>query len=662
MERWGKLGSWVVRRRAPCERHLLGVVLAGCLTAPGCLLHSSPVRANAEGRTLSANALKRLSLEELLDMEVTSVSRRPEKLSSAAASIQVITADDIRRSGVRSVPEALRLAPNLEVAQINARDWAISARGFSARTANKLLVLIDGRTVYTPLFAGVFWEVQDVLLEDIDRIEVISGPGATLWGANAVNGVINVVTKSARDTQGTLLSLGAGTELENFGRVRYGGSRGEDTHFRFYAKGFNRDSSELAAGANARDEWRMAQAGFRADWSASAQEQLTVQGDLYEGELGQLALDDIGLSGGNLLGRWSRQIAEGSELQVQMYYDYTYRRMPGSIGETLHTYDADLQHRWQAFNGHHIVCGLGYRLIDDTIRNAPTIAFLPAEVSRHWFTGFIQDEMPILDGKLYLTVGSKVEHNDYTGFEFQPSARLAWPIHDNHTLWSAVSRAVRTPSRIDQDIFTPANPPFAIAGGAGFESETLLSYEVGYRVQAQRRFSVSVATFYNDYDDLRSLEQTNPPAPFPVRIGNGLEGESYGVESTADWSINSGWQVRAGYTGLRINLRPKAGSTDVSRGSNESHDPEEFWSVRSMHDFGNRWEFDLVYRHVSRIANQNVPAYGDLNARLAWHPTQHLEATLMGQHLLHRRHGEFGNANARRQIERSVYGEITLRF
>lgn len=662
MERQGKPASWVVQHRehrAACGRHPLGLVLASCLVALWGLLQGSPVRAGADSRTLAANALKRLSLEELLDMEVTSVSRRPEKLASAAASIQVITADDIRRSGARSVPEVLRLAPNLEVAQINARDWAISARGFSARTANKLLVLIDGRTVYTPLFAGVFWEVQDVVLEDIERIEVISGPGATLWGANAVNGVINIVTKSARDTQGVLISAGAGTELENFARVRYGGARGEDAHFRFYAKGFNRDSTELASGASAQDDWHMAQAGFRADWNTSADEQLTVQGDIYEGELAQLALDDIALSGGNVLGRWSRQIAAGSELQVQMYYDYTYRRMPGSIGEALHTYDADLQHRW-AFNGHHIVWGLGYRVIDDAVRNAPGIAFLPAEVSRQWVTGFLQDEMPLLDEKLYLTIGTKVEHNDYTGFEFQPSLRLAWPINDNHTLWSAVSRAVRTPSRIDQDLFTPA--PFAIAGGAGFESETLLSYELGYRVQAQRRFSVSVATFYNDYDELRSLERINPPAPSPVRIGNGLEGESYGVEATADWSINGAWQVRAGYTGLRIDLRPKPGSTDASGGSNESHDPEQFWSVRSMHDLGNHWQFDLMYRHVSRIANQNVPAYGDLNARLAWQPTQYLEAALTGQHLLHHRHAEFGNPNARRQIERGVYGEITLRF
>jgi iron complex outermembrane receptor protein len=638
------------------------LVLASCVAAPWCLLHGSPVRADADSGTLSTSALKRLSLEELLDMEVTSVSRRPEKLSGAAASIQVITADDIRRSGARSVPESLRLASNLEVAQINSHDWAISARGFSALTANKLLVLIDGRTVYTPLFAGVFWDMQDVLLEDIDRIEVISGPGATLWGANAVNGVINIVTKPARDTQGGLISAGAGTELDHFAKVRYGGAHGEDMHFRFYAKEFNRDSSELASGRSAADDWHMAQTGFRADWNTAANQQITVQGDAYQGELGQLARGDAGLSGANVIGRWSRQFAAGSELQVQMYYDYTYRRMPGSIGETLHTYDADLQHRWQTANGHQVVWGLGFRLIDDTMRNAPTVAFLPAQVSHQWFTGFIQDEMPLLDERLLLTVGTKVEHNDYTGFEIQPSLRLAWPINANHTLWSALSRAVRTPSRVDHDLFAPANPPFAIAGGAGFESETLLSYEVGYRVQTQRRFSVSVATFYNDYDNLRSLERTNPPAPFPVSIGNGLEGESYGAELTADWSITSNWQVRAGYTGLRIDLRPRPGSTDASGGSSESHDPEEFWSVRSMHDFGNDWAFDLVYRHVSRIANQAVPAYGELNARLAWQPTQHLEAAFMGQNLLRPRHAEFSSPNSRRQIERSISGEITWRF
>jgi len=590
-------------------------------------------------------------------MEVTSVSRRPEKLLGAAASIQVITANDIRRSGARSLPEALRLAPNLEVAQINARDWAISARGFSARTANKLLVLIDGRTVYTPLFAGVFWEVQDVLLEDIDRIEVISGPGATLWGANAVNGVINVVTKSAASTQGMLISAGAGTELENSASLRYGGARGDNAHFRFYAKGFSRDASELASGASALDDWRMAQAGFRSDWSTAADGQLTVQGDFYEGELGQLVLDDIGLSGGNVLGRWSRQLAGGSELQVQMYYDYTYRSMPGSINEALHTYDAELQHRWQAAAGHNVVWGLGYRIIDDSVRNAPAIAFLPADVSRQWFTGFIQDEVLIVDEQLSLTIGTKLEHNDYTGFEFQPSLRLAWLPNENHTLWSAVSRAVRTPSRIDQDLFAPA-----IAGGAGFDSETLLSYELGYRVQAQRRFSVSAAAFYNDYDDLRSLERVNPAAPFPVRIGNGLEGESYGLELSADYSINRGWQVRAGYTGLRIHLRPKAASTDNSAGSAESHDPEAFWSVRSMHDLGNRWQFDLLYHRVARIANQDVPAYDDLNARLTWQPTAHVEAALTGQHLLEHSHAEFGTPTTRRYIERSLFGEITLRF
>jgi iron complex outermembrane recepter protein len=658
MERCGQLTSRTVRRGVRCECRCLGFVVASGLTALGCLLDTSDVHADADERALSAKALKELSMEELLDMEVTSVSKRPEKLTNAAASIQVITSDDIRRSGAKSVPEALRLAPNLEVAQINARDWAISARGFSARTANKLLVLIDGRTVYTPLFAGVFWEAQDVLLEDIERIEVISGPGATLWGANAVNGVINLVTKSTANTQGTLITAGAGTELKNFARIRYGGARGDDAHFRFYAKGFNRDSTELTSRVSARDEWHMGQAGFRADWNTAADGLLTVQGDVYEGELEQLAHDDISLSGGNILGRWSRQLAEGSELQIQMYYDYTYRRMPGSIGEVLHTYDADLQHRFEAFAGHHIVWGLGYRLIDDAVRNTPTIAFLPPKISRQWFTGFIQDEMPILDEKLHLTVGTKVEHNDYTGFEVQPSVRLAWLLNKNQTLWSALSRAVRTPSRIDQDLFVAPT----IIGGTGFESETLLSYELGYRVQAQRRFSVSAAAFYNDYDDLRSLERIDPISPFPMRIGNGLEGESYGLELSADWSIHRRWQLRAGYTGLRIHLRPKPGSTDMSGGSSESHDPDEFWSVRSMHDFGDDWRFDLLYRHVSQIANQNVPAYGDLHARLAWQPTARLEASLTAQHLLDHEHAEFGLPNMRRQIERSFYGEITLRF
>src|SRR5882762_9467776 len=293
-----------------------------------------------------SSALKKLSVEELMDIEVTSVSKRPEKLSETASAIQVITQEDIRRSGVSSLPEALRLASNLEVAQVDSRQWAISARGFNNTTSNKLLVLIDGRTVYTPLYAGVFWDVQDTFLEDVDRIEVISGPGATVWGANAVNGVINIITRKAKDTQGTLLSGGGGTELRGFGGARYGGGIGRDLRYRIYGKYFDRDSSVLATGQDAHDSWHSGQIGFRGELNASQADVVTLQGDLYDGAVHQLTADPIGLGGGNLMSRWEHAFSESSDLKLQFYYDRTNRRVPASIAEGLDTYDVDLQHRF----------------------------------------------------------------------------------------------------------------------------------------------------------------------------------------------------------------------------------------------------------------------------------------------------------------------------
>ena len=451
--------------------------------------------------------LKELSLEELMDIEVTSVSKRPERLSETASAIQVITQEDIRRSGATRLPEALRLASNLEVAQIDSRRWAISARGFNSPFSNKLLVLIDGRTVYTPLFAGVFWDVQDTLLEDIDRIEVISGPGATLWGANAVNGVINIITKDAKDTQGTLLAGGGGTELRGFGGVRYGGAVAPNFRYRIYGKYFDRDGTVLPDGRDASDDWHQGQGGFRMDWDASESDVFTVQGDGYDGRISQAGADAIDVSGANVIGRWSHTFYEGSELTLQLYYDRTHRDIPGEVSEDLDTYDVDFQHRFPLGERHDIVWGLGYRLIEDDVGNSPAVAFLPPQVSRQWFSGFVQDEIALVKDRVHLTLGTKIEHNDYTGFEFQPSGRLAWRLSEQQILWSAISRAVRTPSRIDRELFLRVDDPdLRIDGGPDFESEELLAYELGYRVQPFSRLGLSLAAYYNDYDDLRSRE------------------------------------------------------------------------------------------------------------------------------------------------------------
>jgi iron complex outermembrane receptor protein len=606
------------------------------------------------------SALKKLSVEELMDIEVTSVSKRPEKLSETASAIQVITREDLRRSGATSLPEALRLASNLEVARVDSRQWAISARGFNNTAANKLLVLIDGRTVYTPLFSGVFWDVQDTLLEDIDRIEVISGPGATLWGANAVNGVINVTTRSAKDTPGLLLSGGDGTEFRGFGGIRYGGTLSSNLHYRVYGKFFDRDSTVFPNGRDATNDWRMGQGGFRLDWDMSEANVLTLQGDIYGGRIAQPGTNgDIKVGGGNVIGRWSHTISENSDLKLQLYYDRTHRNIPGTFAEDLDTYDADFQHRFPLGERNNIVWGLGYRLIEDDVGNTPALAFLPARLSRQWFSGFAQDEIALVKDRLHLTLGTKIEHNDYTGFEVQPSGRLAWKITQRQTAWGAISRAVRTPSRIDNELFAPGSPPFILQGGTNFVSEELVAYELGYRIQPHERLSLSAAAYYNDYDNLRSIERVDPTNAFPLVIGNGQKGESYGAELTADYRVTDWWRLRAGYTELQIHVRPKPGSTDTSKGSGESHDPNHQFSLRSSLDLPCHLEFDGGFRYVTHIANQRIPSYGELDLRLAWRPIPKLEFAIVGQNLLHDHHAEFGTLASRQEIERSVYGKIT---
>ncbi len=613
--------------------------------------------------SLSAEALKKLSIEQLMNLQVTSVSKRSERLSQTASAIQVITQEDIRRSGASSLAEALRLASNLQVAQVDSRQWAISARGFNTTTANKLLVLIDGRTVYTPLFSGVFWDVQEVPLADIDRIEVISGPGATLWGANAVNGVINVITKDAKDTQGLLLSGGGGTEQHGFGTVRYGAALGSSVRARIYGRGFDRDATALPSGQDAADDWHLWQGGFRMDWDAATVNRVTLQGDLYDGRIGQLSpAADIAVSGGNVVAKWSHTISEQSSLAAQLYYDRTHRDIPGLFGEDLDTYDVDVQHGTRLGARHDVVWGLGYRLINDRIVNSSFLAFLPAHVARAWFTGFVQDEIGLVPNRLHVALGTKIEHNDYTGFEIQPSGRVNWRLSPSGTLWAAVSRALRTPSRIDRDLFARVSPTSVLAGGPGFHSEEELAYELGFRHQ-QGSVALSVATFYSRYHGLRSVEQLHPPAADTLVIGNGQDGESYGAELTADYRVADRWRVRAGYTELRVHVWPNPGSTDMSGGASESHAPDRQFFLNSSVDLPADLRFDAGLRAIDDISNQQVPGYAELNARLSWQPMPALELSVVGQNLLHRRHVEFGAPGpTRRDIERGLYGAVAWRF
>lgn len=638
------------------------VIRTLCWMALGLSVGPTAALAQTTDPPHASHALKKMSIEQLMDLEVTSVSRRPERLAETASAVQVITSEDIRRSGATSLPEILRLASNLHVAQVDSSQWAISARGFNNTTANKMLVLIDGRTVYTPLYAGVFWDIQDTLLEDIDRIEVISGSGATLWGANAVNGVISIKTKHGRDTQGLLVESGGGTQPRGFMNARYGGRFGSDTYYRAYGKVFSRDRTLLSNGRDGGNEWKVGQTGVRLDSRLSSFDSVTLQGDYYDGELNHLATPDTDIKGGNVLARWSHVFSSKSDLSLQFYYDRTHRSIPAIFAEDLSTYDLDFQHRLKFGERNEVIWGLGYRQIHDDIQNAPSFAFLPGRVTRRRFNGFLQDEIALVKERLNLTVGAKIEHNDYTGVEFQPSVRASWKIDRRQMAWGAISRAVRTPSRFDRELFIPGRPPFLLAGGPNFQSEEASGYELGYRSRPDDKVSFSVSTFYTDYDNLRSVEQLDPARPFPFVVANGLRGESYGLELTTDYYVNDRWRLHGGFTEMRIHIRPDATSTDRTNGMGESHDPNRHLLLRSLFEPVRGLQIDSTFRYVSAIANQKLPGYAELDLRLSWQPKPSLEFSIAGQNLLHKSHAEFGPPTSRQQIERGVYGKVVWRL
>jgi iron complex outermembrane receptor protein len=627
-------------------------------------------------------ALKQLNVEDLMNVEVTSVARHPEKLLQAASAIQVITQDDIRRSGATSIPEALRLADNLQVAQKNSHDWAISARGFNTDLANKLLVMIDGRTVYTPLYSGVFWDVQDYLLEDIDRIEVISGPGGALWGANAVNGVINIITKSAKDTQGVYVEAGGGSQPQDFTGVRYGASLNGNSAYRVYGKYFDRSAEVLANGDSASDSWRQGRAGFRMDSDATTHDRLTLQGDYYDGRENQQAGGVGDTSGANLLGRWTRSVSEDSDFSLQSYIDQTHIgdpaaplvvsglqfSPPGTLYDDLTTYDVDFQHRFPIGARNRVVWGLGYRYTHDAVIEAPSVGFFPAILAQNLYSGFVQDELALAKN-LSFTLGTKLEHNDYTGFEFEPDARLSWALSSSQAAWAAVSRAVRTPSRIDHDL-SEGTPPYLVLlkGGADFTSEALLAYELGYRAQLNSAFSASLSSFYNQYNDLRSTSIT-PTTLLPLYFANNLEGDTYGLEFGGNYQVTEAWSMHAGYTLLRENLRVKPGQFDLDDALNETADPRGQFSLRSALTLPRRTEIMAALRWVDTLHTNNgptpgtVPSYFELDTRLAWHVSARLELSLAGQNLLHNRHPEYGFPDpARPEIDRTVYGKVAYRY
>jgi iron complex outermembrane receptor protein len=611
-----------------------------------------------------AHDLVELSLEELANIRVTSVSKRSEPLANAPASIFVITGDDIRRSGATTLPEAMRLAPNLQVARVDARNYAITGRGFNSPFANKLLVLIDGRAVYSPLFSGVFWDAQDVVLEDVERIEVISGPGATLWGANAVNGVINVITRGAAETQGALAAAGAGRNERN-GVLRYGGALDNGGHYRVYGKHADNDDLRRADGAPVPTGWRRQQTGFRTDWGNTSGN-LTLQGDVYDGSLHQAGTRDIAIGGANLLGRMNRMLPGGSNLSLQAYWDYTRRDQPGAFAEQLHTLDLQLQHSIKLAEIHELVWGAGYRYAVDHVRNETAFAFLPGSFDMYWGNVFVQDEIALRDN-LRLTAGLKLENNHYTGAELLPSLRLSWKPAANSMLWGSASRSVRTPSRIDRDLYSPTSPPvvngaprYIVAGGPGFESEIANVLEAGYRAQPAPALSYSATAFYSRYDKLRTLEPN--PAGFGSVFSNRAEGKTRGIEMWGNWQALRAWRLSAGLVVQRIDTTLKPGSRDATGATGlATSDPGNFWMLRSSYDIGQSKELDVTIRHNGSLPRPAVPAYTTMDLRYGWNIRRDLELSIVGQNLLDRSHPEFGGAPGRSEFERSVFVKLLWR-
>ena len=641
-----------------------------------------------------------VSLEDLWNMQVTSVSKRTQKVADAAAAIFVITQEDIRRSGATSIPEALRLAPGLEVARIDQNKWAIGSRGFNGRFDNKLLVLIDGRSVYTPLFSGVYWNVQDVMLEDVDRIEVIRGPGATLWGANAVDGVINVITKKAKSTQSTVVMAGAGTEERAAGGVRYGSKLGDNTYYRAYAKYFDWGPSAYPSGMTAHDGWDALRGGFRADWTPTAANSLTLQGDMYRSRFDETLTvaslsppysntfpNDGKYSGGNLLGRWNHT-SERSSMSLQMYYDNTTITDHSLFGDHQNIFDIDFQHAFHTGDSQQFVWGFGYRSIRDKNDPSFTVSLQPNQVTLNHFSTFLQDEISLVDNRLQITLGSKFERNEFTGLEVEPNARLLWTVTPNQSIWTAVSRAVRTPALTEEGLRlnsavippgTPSNPTplpavLAVFGSHQFNSEDLLAYELGYRVQATSNLSIDLATFYNNYSGLRTAEPGAPfveasPAPtdivIPFVASNKMSGGTYGVELFADWKVVPKWRLAGSYSYLQMNIHKNADSQDPTADNPNGSSPRHQWYLRSSVDLPKHFEQDTTLRFVDHLPSLNLPNYYSLDAHLGWRPVTSLELSIGGQNLLNNWHLEFLPDFVNTSptvVKRSIFGSITVKF
>ena len=654
---------------------------------------------------VNSSELGDLSLDQLLDLEVISVAKVPEKVTESPASIHIITQEDLRRSGAQNVPEALRMVPGLHVYQIDANKWAISARGYSSRFANKMLVMIDGRTVYSTLFSGVFWDVQDIILEDIDRIEVVCGPGGTLWGANAVNGVINIISKDSADTQGGLVSLQAQTRGSGEISTRYGGWLSDRISYRFYGKYFNRENFETSSGEDAVDDWHATRGGFRMDMNFTSSNKVTLQGDIYDGKSGEsvkylspfppftnTVSTNAPVSGTNLLGRWSRTYSDKSEFTLQAYYDHA-ERDEFFVDETIDTIDLDFQHHLDLMDDLELLWGMGYRYTKGNTAGKETIPGIysysldPQVREDNLFSAFLQGRIPIGDNRGAVTLGTKLEHNDYTGFEWQPSARVMWNLSENQSLWGAISRSVRTPSRLEHDgdvnsgafvLYTPQGGLLTfvrLIGNEEAEAETVFSYETGYRARIKENIFFDLSIYYNKYKNLITgipigdpfLENslTVPSITLPIQVGNGMDGETYGSEVSCRWSITNWWQLTGGFTWFHFNALNMGNSQDARMGFEEDQNANLLFSLASCIDLPGNIEVNTNVYAVDSLEELDINSYLRLDLNIGWHPTEQITISAGGHNLFNDSHQEFSNTMDGIQastIPQTFYTKLILGF
>jgi iron complex outermembrane receptor protein len=628
------------------------------------LVAASPGLCASPAAAADALDINMLSIEQLADVQITSVSKQRESLGDAAAAVYVIGHDDVVRSGATSMGDILRLAPNLEVMRTSPTNYVITARGLNGNSADqnfsdKLLVLIDGRSVYTPLYSGVYWDMQDVPPEDIERIEVISGPGGTLYGANAVNGVINIVTRKAGDTPGGVLDLTAG-DLQSSASLQYGGKLDDDLAYRVYGKDFYQRAFDSPSGASAHDGWAKPQGGFRLDWTPAA-DIVSLEGDLYGGAEAQPGGANTIIGGGNLTAQWQHPLGENSSLQVLTYYDQTRRNQLNGGGFVLNTYDLEIQHNFSLGGWNSIVWGIGdradqYRI---TPQASPTssLQFLPAARTLNLANVFAEDHIR-LDDALQLIAGLKLEDDPYSGVTPMPSVRLSWKPDSDNLLWAAVSRVIRSPTPFDSDVQEKLGTLTFLTGNANFLPEQVTAYEVGYRGQITPRLSLSVSAFQNIYDDLKDIE-LNPVTVFPLQWGNGIQGSVHGVEFWGTYQAADWWRLSASLDLQHDDLKFGPSSSKLIGVLQEGDDPHHQASLRSTMSLTDALSFEADFRDVGELHNPKVPEYAELNARLGWRASDTLDFALSGFNLLHAQHQEWSPGDA---IRRSAFIETRYRF